>query len=231
MKNEQPCLVILSPGFPKDESDSNCLPSQQALIKTMNRQFPELRIIVLAFEYPFIKASYQWNNNTVVAFNGWKRSGFKKIFLFRSIWSTLNTLRKKYTIIGILSFWCGPCALMGHRFGKKHGIKHFCWILGQDAKKDNHYINKIKPTGSALVAISDFIQNEFERNHGIKPAQVIPNGIDPGAFPGGNLERNTDILAAGSLIPLKQYKLFIEIINGLKQQFPSIRAVLCGKGP
>jgi len=43
--------------------------------------------------------------------------------------------------------------------------------------------------------------------------------------------KDIDILGVGSLIPLKQYDLFVEVISGIKQYFPGIKAVLCGKGP
>ena len=38
-------------------------------------------------------------------------------------------------------------------------------------------------------------------------------------------------MAVGSLIPLKQYQLFVEIIAALKKKFPLLKAVLIGKGP
>ena len=38
-------------------------------------------------------------------------------------------------------------------------------------------------------------------------------------------------MGAGSLIPLKQFDLFIEIVGLLAKDNPSITAVICGKGP
>jgi glycosyltransferase involved in cell wall biosynthesis len=35
----------------------------------------------------------------------------------------------------------------------------------------------------------------------------------------------------GSLIPLKQYSVFIEILGLVKKYLPEVRAALCGKGP
>jgi glycosyltransferase involved in cell wall biosynthesis len=120
---------------------------------------------------------------------------------------------------------------MGNRFSKRNNLRHFCWIQGQDAKKDNKYVSRIKPLSEELIAISDFNQNEFEKNHSLRPNHVIPAGIKPSGFLTGNTIRDIDILGVGSLIPLKQYHLFIEIIYKIKQIFPGIKAVLCGKGP
>ena len=92
-------------------------------------------------------------------------------------------------------------------------------------------MRRIKPSPTELIALSDFIQKEFEKNHGIKPQQVIPIGIDPDEFPQENISRDIDVMGAGSLIPLKRYDIFVDIISGLKQDMPGIKAVICGKGP
>jgi glycosyltransferase involved in cell wall biosynthesis len=231
MKNEQPTLIFLTPGFPKDESDSTCLPFLQLMINSLNRQYPGLKVIILAFDYPFSKDRYQWNSNTVIPFNGWKKNRVKKLFMLISIWRTLKRIRKGNNLLGIVSFWCGICALTGHRFANKYRLQHYCWVPGQDAREGNHYVKKIRPRPEELMAISDFIQNEFERNHGIRPAHVIPNGIDPAVFPQEKFEKNIDVMAAGSLITLKQYEIFVGIIRELKHHFPVISAELCGKGP
>jgi hypothetical protein len=85
-------------------------------------------------------------------------------------------------ITGLLSFWCNECAWIGKHFGDKHGIKHYCWVLGQDAKKENKYPRRLRPGPEELVALSDFLQDEFERNHAIRPLHMIPPGIDKSSF-------------------------------------------------
>ena len=40
MKHDQKTLIILSPGFAKDEADTTCLPAQQVFIKALNKNFP-----------------------------------------------------------------------------------------------------------------------------------------------------------------------------------------------
>ncbi len=231
MKNNQQTLVILSPGFPENETDSTCLPFLQNFITELNTQFRSLNIVVLAFDYPFISTTYLWKNNTVHSFNGYKKNRIRKLFKWLSIWQKLNALKKKENVIGMLSLWCGECAYIGNKYAKRNSIKHFSWILGQDAKKENRYANRIKPSAETLIAISDFIQTEFEKNHGIAPLHTIPLGITTGNFTTEKHKRDIDILGVGSLISLKQYELFIEIIHHLKTYFPNIKAALCGKGP
>lgn len=120
---------------------------------------------------------------------------------------------------------------MGERFARKHQLTHFTWILGQDARKSNKFVRIIKPASGSLIAMSDFLADEFERNHFVRPQHVIPNGIDPRAFSSEQKPRNIDVLGAGSLIALKQYDLFIEIIAEAKKKFPFIKSVVVGEGP
>ncbi len=223
-------FVILIPGFAKSEADSTCLPSQQSFVKLLKQKYPALNIIVLAFQYPFSTTAYDWHGCRIIPFGGRGRSKLYRLLLWRRVWKKLKQINSVNNITGLLSFWCGECALVGHRFGKKNNIRHHCWIMGQDAKEKNKYVGRIDPSPNELVAISDFIQMEFERNYGIKSQWVIPTGIDPEEFPKENVTRDIDVLGAGSLISLKQYDIFVEVISKLKQQLPGINAMLCGKG-
>lgn len=224
-------LVILSPGFPAIEADTTCLPAQQQFVQNVRELFPDLTIIVLAFHYPYINATYTWKNVNVVSFNGRNKGKLQRLILWSKVWQKLVAIKRTHRIIGLFSFWCTECALIGKHFAKRNKLKHLTWILGQDAKVDNKYVKFIKPRSNELVAMSDFLADTFEVNHGVRPQYVIPNGVDPRWYPTQTVERNIDVLGVGSLIKLKQYDLFIELIALAKEKFPNIRAIICGKGP
>ncbi|MBS1597821.1 MAG: glycosyltransferase [Bacteroidetes bacterium] len=230
MKNAK-TLVILSPGFPKDELDSTCLPAQQSFILALKNNFPSLKIIVLSFQYPFVKREYNWHGIEVIAFAGHDRSGFQRVKTWISVWKEMRRRKKNNSIIGLFSFWCTECALVGKYFAKRNNLNHYIWILGQDAKVDNHYIRWINPRSEELVAMSDFLAKEFLNNYSVKPKFVIPNGIDPALYANTILTRDIDILGAGSLIGLKQYEIFIEVVGALAKENPSINTMICGDGP
>ncbi|HVW16571.1 MAG TPA: glycosyltransferase family 4 protein [Mucilaginibacter sp.] len=229
--NKADTLIILSPGFPKDETDSTCVPPQQVFVKNLKKTFPGLKIVVLAFEYPYKAAEYQWNGAKVFAFGGSNKGGIKRIVNWRKIRAKLRQLHDGRHIVGILSFWLGDCALIGSRFAKRHGLRHFCWILGQDAKKGNRYFKLIKPQASSLIALSDFVAAHVKKNYGIEPQHIIPPGIDPDMFGEPAGERDIDILGVGSLIALKQFYMLTELVNSLKADFPDLKCVICGDGP
>jgi glycosyltransferase involved in cell wall biosynthesis len=134
-------------------------------------------------------------------------------------------------ILGVLSFWLHDGALVGGYFAKRKGVKHLSWVTGQDAKKGNPFVSLIRPKPMNLIAMSDFLADQFEKNYSIRPDHVVPNGVNPVAFPPSKVERTIDLLAAGSLIPLKQYSIFVDVVAELIKVKASLQAVLCGAGP
>jgi glycosyltransferase involved in cell wall biosynthesis len=231
MKPTGQTLVILTPGFPANETDTTCLPAQQAFILALNRHFEKLTIIIISFQYPYTAVPYLWNTNRVIPLNGRNKGKFNRLQTWIGAWNTLKQVRKENELIGILNFWCTECALIGQRFGIKKGIKNYSWILGQDARKMNRFIRWIKPLPEHLLAMSPFLAGEFQRNHGVKAAHILPNGVDTRLFPPAGGPRDIDVLGVGSLIPLKQYDLFLRIIKKLQKFNPRLTCVICGKGP
>ncbi len=221
-------LVILIPGFPEREEDTTCLPAQQAFIRALNHAFPSIRLIILSFQYPSAPSAYHWHGNQVISFgiNG----GFYRKLQWMHIWERLRQIKKENNILGLLSFWCTECALIGKYFGRFYGIKHYCWVCGQDARKENKLVRFIRPKSRELIAMSDSLAKEFYKNHGIRPHCIIPNGIDTTQFKEPSTGRDIDILGAGSLISLKQYQVFLDIVSALSAHFPQLKAMICGKG-
>jgi len=231
MKNNGDTLVILTPAFPKSESDSNWIPSHQLLVKALKSNFPHVHIVVLSLLYPEEASAYYWNGIEVVSFNGNRRRKWKRLLLWRDVWRELGRVRREHHMIGIFSFWCGEAALVGQYFGKRFSIPHRCWISGQDAQKGNKWVKFIRPRPEELVAMSTFLLNTFYKHYGVKPSYVIPNAIDTEAFPAEMpAERDIDVLAVGSLWPLKRYHLLIPVIASLRAEFPEVKARHFGDG-
>ena len=229
--SKQKALVILSPGFPADADDTNCLPLQQSFVKTLKQSNPQLNTIVISFQYPFKASRYNWYGAQVIALagKGWGR--LFRLFTWQRAFSELRKLNSQYELIGLLSFWMGECAYVGNRFAKKNNLRHCTWLLGQDAKAGNHYVNSIKPQPGNVIALSDFLAKEFRLNYHINSQHIIPVGIDTGLFDTSRAERDIDIMGAGSLIPLKKYDLFIKVIKTLTAELPDLKTIICGKGP
>ncbi len=222
--------MVLSPAFPQDESDSVWVPSKQLFVKKMKEHFPGLHIVVLSFNYPHHTGTYTWHGVEVTSFNGMYNRKINRLLLWCRVWRKLKKIHRQQHIIGIFSFWCGECALVGRHFARRHRLRHYCWISGMDAWKNNKLVKLIRPSAKELVAMSGFLVKEFEKNHGIRPARVIQIGIDPSAFPRANPVRDIDLIGVGSLSPFKHYDQFIRIVKEISKVIPDVKAVICGGG-
>lgn len=223
-------LVVLTPGFPASEEDTTCLPFLQTHILALKKQDPTVEICVLTFQYPHFKGWYKWYETDVKSFGGRGGAKLKRVLLWTKVWTELRKLKHEKNVIGLFSLWCTECALVGHYFGHRYNIKHRTWLCGQDAKANNRYIKYIRPTAEELVAMSDFLRREFARNYSVIPAHTIPLGVNTIGLQ-DNDNREIDLLGVGSLIPLKQYDVFVETVNDLAISMPGIKAQLCGDGP
>ncbi len=221
-------LVILTPGFAADENDSTCLPPIQQFTRHLKEINPLLHITIVAIAYPFTNKSYGWNGCTVIPLRGNRYRKILRPLLWQKIKTNLHNIKNSSNIIGLLSFWCGEWAMIGTKFGEKYKIPHYCWLQGQDSRPGNKYARYFKDKQGELIALSDSLAAGFYKNYAIKPAHTIPFGALPIEL--SHTERHIDIIGVGSLIPLKQYHIFIQVIHQLKKIIPGIKAVLCGKG-
>lgn len=231
MPEKNNSLILLTPGFPENESDSTCLPWLQCFVRQLKISCPDLKIIVVSLQYPFQKKEYQWEGIKVYAMGGRNRRGIAKRLLRYNVIRQLKRVCERESIIGIVSLWFGEAARAAERISAIYQLPHFCWIAGQDARAGNPFPFRLKIPGERLIAVSDFIQEQFFNNYGILPAHVIPFGPDQKLYPWPAPEKDIDLLAAGSLIPLKQFGIFVEVVHAIQQKHPAVKAVLCGAGP
>jgi len=230
MSKTRPTLAILTPAFPTEDQDT-WLPAQAVFVAALNEHFPGLEIIILVFHFPEVIHKYhEWRGNKVVSFNGGMRGNLHTLWRWRCVWRELGHIRSSGNLIGIFSFFCSESAFIGHYFARRHRLAHFIWVLGQDARKDNRQVRRIKPQPGELIAISDFLVREFRDSHGIIPAHMIPIGVDPSAAIAFDEPRTIDILGAGTLSPIKGYDLFVDVVSKITESLPRLKAVICGTG-
>lgn len=221
-------FVILTPGFAASEGDCTCLPMQQQLVRMIAKMYADIDVVILSFQYPYIEKMYHWFGAAVYSFNGKNKGGVPRLLLRKKVNTVLKKINEEKQIVGLLSFWLNECAAVGKRFGEKHSIPHYCWIFGQDAKKENKYPKRLSVQSNELIALSDFLQEEFESNHRIRPFKVISPGIE--STPYKEEERDIDLLAVGSLISLKQFEIFIKVVSRVQRIVPGIKGVIIGEG-
>lgn len=220
-------IVVITPGFPKDESDTSCIPALQLFVKALS-EVTEYQIRVLSLHYPDRKEAYHWHQIAVQPL-GWHNQKLRRILGWRGVNQILQRWHKEAPIAVIHSFWLGEAALLAHRFSQKHSIKHICTLMGQDARPGNRYFKILPLRQMRLIALSENHQKILLSSTGFS-APIIPWGlpVTPSELPP---ERSIDILGVGSLIPLKRWDDFIRVCAGLLEQFPNLKATLIGEGP
>lgn len=220
-------LLILIPGFAKDENDTTCIPFAQLFIRTVNKIYPQVKLNIIAIDFPYTSQEYNWFGNKVIPLNGQQ---MLRPLLWLKLYKVLKRSYKQKDLLGVLNFWCADNAFVTQYFSRWNNIKYFTWLQGQDARKSNRMLQLFKPKKENLIALSDFISNEFKKNYSITPSHTIYPGVNKELF-SDNQEKDIDIIAVGSLIPLKRYDLFIDIISIISTRYPKLNVMIVGKGP
>lgn len=223
-------LLILTPGFPKNEQDTTCLPFMQEYLLALQRLKPEVNIKVIAFQYPFTAGHYSWKGITVYSAGGKSQKGIARLLVWLRIWQELKRIHRKENIDIIHSFWLTECSFIGQRFAKRNHVKHIAYGIGQDVLKTNRYLPLLNFKTMHVVAMSEAIAQRFKTLTGMDVQRIIASGLDVNKLSSTREAKTIDIIGVGALTALKNYALFIDIIAVLKRDFPNIRACLVGKG-
>jgi 1,2-diacylglycerol 3-alpha-glucosyltransferase len=222
-------VVVLTPGFAADESDSAALPYLQSFLKKLHSFNNEVNIHIVSFYYPFLNRNYIWNGIQVYAAGGTSKK-YLKIFLWIRILNYLFRLRKGNKIDIIHSFWLTETTLIGLIFRLFTGVPIISTAMGQDIKKQNRYLWFIRFFKFDLVTLSDFQATFLRGIFKTNLRQVIPFGIDMTYFRQKGVERTIDIIAVGSLNKIKNYSQFTEIVSSIVKDFPGLICGIVGEG-
>jgi len=222
-------IVILTPGFARDEQDTTCIPFLQQYIKTLSDMQPDIELRVIAFQYPFNRGCYNWKGINIYSAGG-NSALYNRLFIWMRVFWKLNQIKKQNDIAVIHSFWLTECTLIGQCFARMNKIKHVAYAIGQDVLKNNKYLKLLNLSNMNVVATSKDIAKRYHELTKCNVIKVIPSGIDVNRVTMLNEQRTIDILGAGALTPLKNYLLFVEIVGALKNEFKTIKASIIGKG-
>jgi len=195
------------------------------------QNFSGINIQIISFQYPFAEKTYTWKGFTVHALGGNNKKGTARLNTWRKAYRLLKEIRQRQGIDTIFSCWATECAFIGGHFAKRNAVNHLCWIIGQDSKPGNRYVKYIS-RNTVFACKTPFIRDYFEKNHGIRPQYIIPNGLNKENLPKIEIENKTfDLIGAGSLIELKRYDWLINIVKDLSSSGFRLNCLLVGDGP
>jgi glycosyltransferase involved in cell wall biosynthesis len=226
MTGRPAAIVYLVPGYPAGPSDSSCLPPIRNLIAEIASRQREREVHVVAFQYPFGAATYDLDGVKVGALGGGNRRGLYRAMVWLRALLYVHRLARRTRIELVHSFWLTECAWVGERLSKLLRVRHVATIAGQDARPDNPYLKRLAMRRLTVTAGSEFAAHHFFSSTGRHVDHVIPIGLDDVApVPAG--PRDIDVLGVGSLVPVKEYTRFVELLA----RIPPVRACLAGEGP
>ena len=226
-------IIFLIPGFPEDEADTTCLPAVQNYVAAFARAHPELRTHVIAFQYPYARRTYVWKTATVYAMGGGNKRGLRRLGTWLRAARTVLRIHRTTTVQALHSFWLTECTWVARLLSRLFRLRHVASIGGQDAQASNPYFKVMNLGGATLTAGSAFAAETFAQ-HAHRPVDhVIPLGLDTDHLQhiDAPAERDIDVLGVGSLIPVKNYAAFIDVVASLTAAFPHLRACIVGEGP
>lgn len=219
-------VVWIIPGFAASMEDDSCIPTTLELLKYIETN-KDIKVSVIALQYPFTSEKYQLFGTDIYPVNG-QNKWYNKLSVWKKAMRILKNLDNQHRIAVVHSFWLGETALIAQAFSKDKKIRHICTLMGQDVLTDNRHLRNKYLDKITFVALSQFQAAYFEKNAKRKVDAVIPFGLPKTELSG--LEKKYDIIGVGSLIPVKNYRMWIEIIESVKASYPNLKAILVGHG-
>lgn len=140
----------------------------------------------------------------------------------------LNQLHKEKKIDFVHSLWLGETAAIGYYFSKKNQISHLTTLMGKDAVLGGFYSKFLPLQRMKLITLSKFHQNKLYEKHKVK-SEIIPWGVANNVQKSNN-KKVIDVIGVGSLISIKRFDVFVEVIASLKQIHPNIVVEIIGEG-
>jgi len=225
-------ILIVTPGFAAGENDTTCIPPLYLYVKELKKQNPDIRISIVPIHYPFSEESYLFYGAIVYPQNGRnKKWPFAGNFRKRKFLNQVGELNKLIQFDIIHSFWLGESSCFASSFASINKIPHILTLMGQDAitkSSDARITLHDQGKPEKIITLSAFHKMKFQNFHKNVKSEIIPWGIDE--INPSNSERNIDVIGAGNLIGLKNFKRFIEIIRLIREKNPEIKAQIIGKG-
>lgn len=229
-------IVWITPGFAKNMDDDTCIPTMQDLLRGFGMH-KDIKVSIITLQYPFTSDPYSLYGAQVYPMNG-KNKWVNKFSVWKKTMRKLKEIHIQQPITAIHSFWLGETALIGEAFTKGKNIPHICTLMGQDVLTDNRYLKNKRLTKVPKIAISTFQAEVYKRNTGLGVKAVIPFGmLDLETYALENkweieddANKMYDVIGIGSLSYVKNYEMFIDIIEEVKKSYPQVNALIVGSG-
>lgn len=218
-------IALVTPGFPADEQDSDCIPALQDYVLALRAAHPDWRISIFALHYPARRVPYQWHGLDVLPIGG------DNARLPRRLLAQLQLLAALYRAGPfdlIHAFWLGECAGVARLAARLCAAPLVVTLMGQEVRQTSRWRALLAKPGVTGVAVSAFQRRVLRETGGPDVGHVIPWGVAPVEQPVSPPQ--IDLLGVGNLIPVKDPLAFVRIVARLAESRPDLRACWAGGG-
>ncbi len=231
-------IALLTPGFSKDEQDW-CIPFLYDLVKGLAEQH---EVHVFALRYPPYPATYKFFGATVHAIGGHHSiSGVKRFRLWMQTAQAIRAEHQRSNFDVIHAIWADETGFLARELGARLHTPSFVTVTGgelvylpeidyglQGGRFQRWLVHRALRV-DCVIAPSK-IQAEFVRK--LAPTariETVPFGVDTELFhPAVVPPHSPRLIAAGSLIPVKNHALLLRAFAALKT--PNAQLEIAGEG-
>ena len=225
-------VALVTPGFPRDEDDTSCIPPLQIALRTLTLSHPEIDIEVVALHYPPGRREYRWHGLEIRSAGGDNRPLALRLPALRRASAAISRRHAREPFDLVHALWLTDTTLLGWWVARRLELPLIATVMGQDARPANRWLRLLPLESARITAVSERASQELEHSLGRRADEVIPWGFDPpdGDVPGWD-ERPVDLLGVGALTPNKDYAALIEIAARLRDSGRPCRTMIIGDGP
>lgn len=231
-------IALLTPGFSRDEHDW-CIPFLYDLVKGLAEQH---EVHVFALRYPPYPATYKFFGATVHAIGGHHSiSGIKRFRLWMQTALAIRAEHRHSKFDVIHAIWADETGFLARELGARLRIPSFVTITGGElvylpeidyglqGGRFQRWLVRRALRADCVIAPSK-MQAEFVKK--LSPnakIEVVPFGVDTELFhPAIVPPHPPRLIAAGSLIPVKNHALLLRGFAALKT--PNVQLEIAGEG-
>jgi glycosyltransferase involved in cell wall biosynthesis len=185
-------------------------------------------VTIVAMHYPYKPCRYRWNGIDVIGIGANNAKFPMRLKYWRHLKKILNRLHAEKGSIRIHSFWFSELSYLADKWAQKNNMQHSVTLMGQEVKKGNRYISRTPISENKIISLSQFQSDALIKNYGITPGSIIPFGIDD--EPKNEVIKRYDIIGVGSLVKVKNYDKFLQVIVEVKKAIPNINVCIVGGG-
>jgi glycosyltransferase involved in cell wall biosynthesis len=204
----------------------------QSLALALQQQGAQVQVVAL--QYPFSAQPYSWNNIPVYPCNGQNRWYWR--------WRTQKrALRYIADLVPqtehpfLHSFWLGQAWRIGKKAGRLLRVPYATTLMGQDIlpEKNRYWLAQLSPNDAqALIALSDFQAQQWQQLHGSAVSEVIPFGtFSTLSSTDSSPKRLNRVVGIGAFLPVKNWSLWLQVVQQVAAQSPDCQFTLIGAGP